>query len=61
ANVAYEVPSWEGFLASLSVNNITLNPLNGQGIFEAKHQEFIGAPAIGPIVMLQLTYELGAN
>lgn len=51
ANAAYEVPAWEGFIASLSVNNI----------FDDKHQEFIGAPEMGAIAMLQLTYRIGGR
>jgi iron complex outermembrane receptor protein len=49
ANAAYEVPGWEGFIASLTVNNLLDN----------KHQEFIGAPEMGVVAMVQLSYTFG--
>jgi iron complex outermembrane receptor protein len=49
ANVAWRVPSYDGLIVSLTVNNLADN----------KHQEFIGAPEIGRIGMLKLQYEFG--
>ena len=49
ANVAYEVPTWEGLIASLTVNNVLHN----------KHQEFIGAPEMGALALIQFQYAFG--
>ena len=51
ANVAYRVPGYEGFIISLTGNNV----------LDKKHQEFIGAPEIGALVLLKLRYEFGGN
>lgn len=51
ANVAYRVPGYQGFIVSLTVNNV----------FDNKHQEFIGAPEIGAIGLLKVQYQLGGN
>jgi len=48
ANVAYRVPGYQGFIVSLTVNNI----------FDNRHQEFIGAPQMGRIGLVQVQYEL---
>lgn len=50
-NAAYEVPGWEGFIASLTVNNV----------LDDKHREFIGAPEMGAVVLVQLRYEFGGR
>jgi iron complex outermembrane receptor protein len=49
ANAAYEVPGYEGLIASLTVNNV----------FDERHQEFIGAPEMGIIAMFQVSYRFG--
>ena len=51
ANVAYRVPGYQGFIVSLTVNNV----------FDNRHQEFIGAPRMGRIGLLQVQYEIGGN
>ena len=51
ANVAYRVPGYEGFIVSLTVNNV----------FDNRHQEFIGAPMMGAVGLLQVQYQLGGN
>lgn len=48
-NAAYELPSWQGAILSLSVNNV----------FDKKHQEFIGAPEMGVLALVQLSYNFG--
>jgi len=47
-NVAYRVPGYQGFIVSLTVNNI----------FDNRHQELIGAPQMGRIGLVQVQYEL---
>jgi iron complex outermembrane receptor protein len=49
ANIAWRVPSYDGLIASLTINNLTDN----------KHIEFVGAPEIGRIAMLKLQYQFG--
>ena len=51
ANVGYRVPGYEGFIVSLTVNNV----------FDNRHQEFIGAPRMGAVGLLQVQYQLGGN
>jgi len=51
ANVAYRVPGYQGFIVSLTVNNV----------FDNRHQEFIGAPRMDRIGLLQVQYEIGGN
>jgi outer membrane receptor for ferrienterochelin and colicins len=51
ANAAYEIPQFEGATLALTVNNI----------FDKKHQEFIGAPEMGMLALLQLTYVFGGR
>jgi len=46
-NVAYRLPMMPG--ATLS--------LTGTNIFDNLHQEFIGAPELGRLLMLRLQYE----
>jgi iron complex outermembrane receptor protein len=48
-NAAYEVPGWEGFIVSLTVNNV----------LDRLHREFIGAPEMGMVALAQLKYEFG--
>ena len=50
-NVAYRVPGYEGFIVSLTVNNV----------FDNRHQEFIGAPEMGIVGLLKVQYQLGGN
>lgn len=50
-NAAYDVPTVQGLRAALTVNNV----------FDNKHLEFIGAPEIGMVALLQLTYAFGGN
>jgi iron complex outermembrane receptor protein len=49
ANVAWRVPSYDGLIVSLTVNNLSDN----------KHQEFIGAPEIGRMALVKLQYQFG--
>jgi iron complex outermembrane receptor protein len=51
ANAAYRVPGYEGFIVSLTVNNIAND----------EHREFIGAPEIGRLALLKLQYEFGGG
>jgi len=48
-NLAYRVPGFDGFIASLTVNNV----------FDNRHHEAIGAPEFGRIAMVQLQYAFG--
>lgn len=49
ANLAYRFPGYDGFIASLTVNNV----------FDNRHREAIGAPELGRILMVQLQYAFG--
>ena len=51
ANAAYRVPGYEGFIVSLTVNNIAND----------EHREFIGAPEVGRLALLKLQYEFGGG
>ena len=51
ANAAYRVPGYQGFIVSLTVNNV----------FDNRHREFIGAPEMGTLALLQVQYQLGGN
>jgi outer membrane receptor for ferrienterochelin and colicins len=50
-NAAYEIPSRQGAILSLTVNNV----------FDDKHQEFIGAPEMGVLALVQLSYTFGGR
>ncbi len=47
ANVTYDLTAIPGASVTLSVNNI----------FDNVHQEFVGAPSLGRLAMLRLTYD----
>jgi iron complex outermembrane receptor protein len=51
ANAAYEIPGLDGAMLSLTVNNI----------LDKKHIEFIGAPEMGVLALLQLSYTFGGR
>jgi len=51
ANAAYELPGLDGATLALTVNNV----------LDKKHQEFIGAPEMGMLALLQLTYSFGGR
>lgn len=51
-----------GLAAHLSVQNLlTFVEGSSESPFSARHIEFIGAPALGRLALLRLTYELGAG
>jgi iron complex outermembrane receptor protein len=51
ANVAYRVPGYQGFIVSLTLNNVLDN----------EHREFVGAPELGIVGLVKVQYEFGGG